>query len=1153
MLINRVSRQIMNTPELEPLVRALRSGEDATLAVAQSARPLMLASIWADDPRPCLFVVSGEDAADRAARALAAWLGQDVVCRYPDRRDYPWSEKAPDDAVIGARCQAVARLAEGEQCVVVASARALLRRVPPAGSGYYASSTFAVGDEVPFDEIPALLVGMGYADNGEADAPGSFHVHGDAVDIFPAQATSPVRIEFFGDEIDRVRRMVAATGQTIGELESVTVSPCREMALTDETVARASAALYKRAQNDNALAADLELIEARSDQPSLERYLPALYGATATPIDHASDRTLVVLAEPRALFDDCMRASDEAEQAASVARVSTQGLYTSPRQLDFGRQQRLSFASMMRAGAGSVTATLEVKQTGVNGSDAKLLGRVRQLIESRCVTLFAVPDRAAREALELRFSDENIAFGESLGAAAENCRDVHDDDARFDAPPLPRDRVTFTDAPVPAGVVIPSARLGILSVDDLTSRTARARRRAKRVDPTSVTFPFKPGDYVVHATHGIALFSEIVRQEVGGKERDYFLLTYAGGDKLFVPLEQVDRITRYVGPDGDSPRLTRLNTADWSRATGKARKSAKKLAFDLVDLYTRRSSVPGFAFSPDTPAQADMESSFSYELTPDQASAVADIKADMESKKPMDRLLCGDVGFGKTEVALRAAFKCCQDGRQVMVLCPTTILAQQHYETFFERFSPFDLKVAVLSRFITPAQQRRALAGFADGSVDVLVGTHRLLSADVNPYDLGLVIIDEEQRFGVQHKEQLKNMREQVDVLTLSATPIPRTMQMAMSGVRDMSLIMTPPPGRLPVKVTVGEYDPDVVSAAIREELARKGQVYYVSNRVHTIDDAVARVTEAAPEARVGVAHGKMSAKQVEDMMLQFNEHEIDVLVATTIIESGIDNSHTNTLIIEDSHRLGLAQLYQLKGRVGRSKLQAYAYFMFPGETPLTPEATDRLTAINEYQDLGSGMKIAMRDLEIRGAGSLMGAEQHGNLSSVGFDLFTQMLGEAVAEARGETRDVELAEVNINLPADFFLAEEYLPEVDRRVLVYRKLAAAVDLAEVDGLQKETEERFGALPLAGKNLFDRARIRIRAQRLGCESVSLSNGRVIFQGVEVPRATALKLKGEGALSYPKSKKLAYPFRRKDSELMPVALGVLSQLGGDDESED
>ena len=657
---------------------------------------------------------------------------------------------------------------------------------------------------------------------------------------------------------------------------------------------------------------------------------------------------------------------------------------------------------------------------------------------------------------------------------------------------------------------------------------------------------------MVHATHGIALFSDIVRQEVDGKERDYFLLEYAGEDRLFVPLEQVDRISRYVGPDGGSPRLTRLNTADWSRATGKARRSAKKLAFDLVDLYTRRSTVTGMAFSPDTPVQQEMESDFSYELTPDQANAVADIKSDMEAKKPMDRLLCGDVGFGKTEVALRAAFKCCQDSKQVMVLCPTTILAQQHFETFFARFAPFDLKVAVLSRFVTPAQQRRALEGFADGSVDVLVGTHRLLSADVNPYDLGLVIIDEEQRFGVQHKEQLKNIREQVDVLTLSATPIPRTMQMAMSGVRDMSLIMTPPPGRLPVKVTVGEYDHDLVSAAIRLELERNGQVYYVSNRVHTIEEAVERVAQAAPEARIGVAHGKMSARQVEDVMLQYAEHEIDVLVATTIIESGIDNPHSNTLIIEDSQRMGLAQLYQLKGRVGRGRVQAYAYFMFPGEAPLTPEATDRLMAINEYQDLGSGMKIAMRDLEIRGAGSLVGAEQHGNLSSVGFDLFTQMLGQAVAEARGETPDVEQAEVAINLSADFFLAEEYLPEVDRRVLVYRKLAGAVELAEVDALQKETEDTYGALPLAGRNLFDRARVRIRAQRLGCTSVSLTNGRLVYMGVDVPREVALKLRGRGALNYPKSHKLAYPFHRGGEEVMPVALGVLEELGGDDDPE-
>lgn len=1147
MFINRVAQRLLSAPELAACMRVLSEGKDATLAVAQGARTLVLASVWAHNPRPTVLVVAGEEAANRSARVLAAWLGNDVVLRYPERRDYPWSETAPDDALIGMRCHAIARLAAGEKCVVVASARALLRRVPPVGSGYCMPSTFSIGDVVPFEEVPALLVGMGYADTGAADVPGSFHVHGDMVDIFPAQFSSAVRLEFFGDEIDRIRRMVAATGQTIGELESVTVVPCRELALTAETIRNAEAALYNRAQENSAIAADLELIQRGASVSTLERYLPILYGTTANPLEHIAAETLVVLSEPRSLFDDCQRAMDEIASAAQTAKVKLDGLYTMPRELDFGKQQRFSFASLLRAG-GQVTAELAVHRPSIAGSDAKLLSCVRQLVHDNDVVVFAVPDRAAREHMMSHFSDESIPFEVSLGTSKEN---IPKQDISYTT--LKRGRVTFTDAPVPAGIIVPSADLAVLSVSDLTVRSARSHRRSRRVDPTSVTFPFKPGDYVVHAKHGIAYFKEIVREEAAGRMRDYFLLEYAQGDKLYVPFEQVDRLTRYVGPDGAAPRLTRLSTADWSRATAKARKSAKKLAFDLVDLYTRRASVPGYAFSFDTPAQEEMEAAFPYPMTPDQESAIADIKLDMEAQKPMDRLLCGDVGFGKTEVALRAAFKACQDGRQVMILCPTTILAQQHFETFFSRFAPFGLRVAVLSRFVTPVRQRRALEGFADGSVNVLVGTHRLLSADVNPHDLGLVIVDEEQRFGVQHKEQLKNMREQVDVLTLSATPIPRTMQMAMSGVRDMSLIMTPPPGRKPVKVTVGEYDPDLVSAAIRAELAREGQVYYVSNRVTTIDDAVSRVAEAAPEARVGVAHGQMNAREVEDVMLRFQEHEIDVLVATTIIESGIDNPHTNTLIIEDSERLGLAQLYQLKGRVGRGRQQAYAYFMFPAETPLTEEATARLTAINEYQDLGSGMRIAMRDLEIRGAGSLMGAEQHGNLSGVGFDLFTQMLGEAVAEARGETPDIEQVEVTLNLPADFFLDEEYLPEVDRRVLVYRRLAAAWDLADVDEIQQETEERFGALPLAGKNLFDRARIRIRAERLGLASISLTGGRLVYQGIKIPREQALKFKARGAIYYPKSEKLGYPFRHKDEQLMPAALGVLEELGGDDEELD
>ena len=1076
---------------------------------------------------------------------------------------------------------------------MVSSARALLRCVPPRESRYWASTVFSVGEEVPFEEVPARLIGMGYANADAADAPGLFRVHGDTVDVYPAQATAPVRIEFFGDEIDRIRRMVASTGQTIGDDESVEIFPVRELALTDDAVRRISAALYAPAQNDTELAAMLEMVKARIVTPELDRFMPLMYESTGSPLAHVSPDTLVVLSEPRSLFDDCARAYEDLERRAGEAKVSRlDGLYVRPQQLDFGRQQRLSYVSIIRTG-GAVTAELKIEQPSLAGSDNRFISRVQEVVSNRYACVFAIPDRGARESMELSFTDASIPFEESLQAAPENAgavagdarvevallkRDIDRLNARgleeggaIAVPTITRGRVTFVDVPIPSGVVVPEAHLAVFSLADLNSRVDAKRARARRrVDITEVTFPFKPGDYVVHATHGIALFAEIVRQEVAGRERDYFLLEYAGGDKLYVPLEQVDRITRYVGPDGENPRLTRLNTADWTRATNKARKSAKKLAFDLVDLYTRRSSITGFAFGPDTPEQIEMEESFPYEPTRDQLDAIADIKADMEAPKPMDRLLCGDVGFGKTEVALRAAFKCVDGGRQVMVLCPTTILAQQHFETFFERFAPFGVEVEVLSRFRTPAQQKRALAAFAEGRVDVLVGTHRLLSADVNPHDLGLVIIDEEQRFGVQHKEQLKNLREQIDVLMLSATPIPRTMQMAISGVRDMSLITTPPTGRRPVAVHVGEYDPDVVSAAIRLELDRHGQVYYVSNRVKTIDDAVERVHDVVPEARVGVAHGKMSPREVEDVMVQFSSGKIDVLVATTIIESGIDNPRTNTLIIEDSQRLGLAQLYQLKGRVGRSATQAYAYFMFPGEVPLTEEATERLTALSEFQELGSGMRIAMRDLEIRGAGSLVGAEQHGNLSNVGFDLFTQMLGQAVAEARGEAgEDLEQPGVAINLPADFFLSEEYLPAVDRRVLVYRKLAAADQLAAVDEEQRACEEAYGELPLAALNLFDRARIRIRAERLGLESVSLTQGRLVYQGVDVPKTVAFELRTSlGAINYPKTRKFTVPCRagagagsglgrgvdagENNSGVVAAALRILEQLGpsGDDD---
>ncbi len=771
--------------------------------------------------------------------------------------------------------------------------------------------------------------------------------------------------------------------------------------------------------------------------------------------------------------------------------------------------------------------------------DRRTRRRVGDLLVEAGVTVTEERDHAAHA------RTPGTGLPEAAGEAAAGARgrppgDVASD--RSEEPGWTPRAVLLSDVDVPAGFVVPEAHVAVVSIDDVYPRSM-VRRRRREIDPTKVTFSFAPGDYVVHATHGIALFREVVRQEVLGAERDYLLLEYAKGDKLFVPVEQIDRVTKYVGPDGAAPRVTRLNTADWSRATGKARKAVRQLAFDLVDLYARRSTVTGHAYGPDTPWQLEMEAMFPYVETPDQLAAIADVKSDMESDKPMDRLICGDVGYGKTEVAIRAAFKAVQDGKQVMVLCPTTILAQQHFTTFSERFAPFGVTVEVLSRFRTDAQQRAALEGFADGSVNVLVGTHRLLSRDVAPKDLGLVIIDEEQRFGVEHKEHLTHLREQVDVLAMSATPIPRTLQMSLSGVRDMSVIDTPPPNRFPVNVHVGEWDEDVVSGAIRRELERGGQVYYVSNRVRTIDDAVERVRAAAPEARIAVAHGQMSEKQLEAVMEQFAANEADVLVATTIIESGIDNPHSNTLIIEDSQRLGLAQLYQLKGRVGRSHVKAYAYFLFPRESALTEAAIERRTAIREHDDLGSGIKIAMRDLEIRGAGSLVGAEQHGNLSAVGFDLFAQMLMEAVSEARGEPVVAHL-DIRVDLPVPAYIPEVYLADVDERVRAYRRLAGAPAIEVVDAVAAELADTYGALPEPARNLVDIARIKALAADAGVTNISFARGRLTLSPVDADDEAKGRLAALGAVFVERKKQLVLPVGYGES-VTGAALGALGAI--------
>lgn len=1128
MLIDMLSASLAKSGALDDAWAKLDSGQDATVGVASSARPFLVAARFAADPRATLVVAAGEEAADTFARTVGAFVGEERVLRLPDYEGNPFSLDAPPQPRLhGRRLEALWSLQQGKPAVVVASARALLRRIAPAKEEVARPLALVAGSDLSeepqrgiacFEDLEHCLVSMGYENSGKLDGPGTFSVQGGAIDVFPGNLAYPVRLDFFGDELDEIRRFLPSTGQTISSLGQVDIFPVREFAQTDAALLRAKRAISKSAETN---AAQRELLERLEDD---SHELPDLMAAyllekTAAVGDYLSADALTVLIEPRSLVDDALHAYDELSKRCVGTSIPVSDLYMGPNELDFGANPRATYVSIMRVGV-QLDSELVVKRVDVAGDPEKLFGRLRSLAEMGFTVVFSVPHFRARQEMKLSLVDLGIPINEVLDVVGDA------------SPKIKRGQVNIVDVDIPLGMIFPAAKMALVSLSD--TQGAMATRRRSRIDVTEITFPFKPGDYVVHAAHGVAFFRDIVRQDVGGSERDYLLLEYAEGDKLYVPVEQVDRVTRYVGPEGSSPRLTRLNTSDWSRAMAKARKATKQLAFDLVDVYTRRASTQGYRYREDTPWQHEMEESFPYQETPDQLAAIADIKADMQSPRPMDRLVCGDVGFGKTEVALRAAFKATQDNKQVMVLCPTTILAQQHYSTFKDRFEPFGVKVEVLSRFRTPAQQKQALADFSEGTVSVLVGTHRLLSRDVNPHDLGLVIIDEEQRFGVAHKEQLKNMRESIDVLTLSATPIPRTMQMGLSGVRDMSLILTPPDDRRPVEVHVGEWDPDVVSDAIRREMARGGQIYYVSNRVRSIDEAVKRVQAAAGEARVGVAHGKMTKEQLEDVMENFAAGELDVLVATTIIESGIDNPHTNTLIIEDSQRLGLAQMYQLKGRVGRSSTQAYAYFLFPDNIPLTEEAVARLTALGEHTDLGSGMRVAMRDLEIRGAGSLLGAEQSGNMSAVGFDLFAQMLSTAVNNAReGNSSAKEflppaLSDIVVNVPDHTYFPEEYLPDADERVLYYRKIASADTIDAVNDIYEELLAKHPEMPQASVNQFEKARLKAFANEHGIKLISVSAGKLTVEPFALTKSQASSLRRKAGRYLADKKKMTVPLR-------------------------
>jgi transcription-repair coupling factor (superfamily II helicase) len=887
--------------------------------------------------------------------------------------------------------------------------------------------------------------------------------------VFPAQGDTPHRIEFWGDEVTDIRTFATANQRARQSVPSVTAYPARELMPDAGVVATAEELLA----GEPWAASTWDRVAAGVTFPGLESWLPWL-APERSVIDEAPSARLVVFDAVQAGARATELRTEEEDLAAALA--GTWGESAPP-----AGEHPLLYLPLDRALA--THPHLEAPPS---------------------------PSRPGDEAYTIRGFDAVAGDPDSVGTAITRWKQrgvdvviAMDGDAAADRVarllgeaglPIPKlgslDEVQPAVLPVGIhrGFVADWLGVGVVGEQEIAGRRRSHRRYgARRVGEIGEGYrDLRPGDHVVHHHHGIGRFEGLVHREIGGVERDYLLLAYHGEDRLYVPTDQLAAVRRYTG--GEVPRLSRLGGADWASTRSKVRQAVAAVAEQVVDLHRRRARATGHAFAADTPWQAEFEASFQYEETADQLTAVAEVKADMENAEPMDRLVFGDVGFGKTEVAMRAAMKAVQNGKQVAVLVPTTLLAQQHQATLGERFAPYPVRVEAMSRFLTPAEQRDVASGLGDGSVDIVIGTHRLLSGDIRFKDLGLLVIDEEQRFGVAAKDQIKRLRTSVDVLTLTATPIPRTLEMALTGIRDVSHIRTAPVDRHPILTYVGPYDEQTVSAAIRRELLREGQVFYVHNRVQSIDHAVARLRALVPDARYAVAHGQMSEGQLEQVMVEFWNGDHDVLVATTIIESGLDLPQVNTLIVERADRLGLAQLYQLRGRVGRSSQRAYAYLFHPEEERLTDEAYRRLEAIGRFAELGSGFELALRDLEIRGAGSILGETQAGHIAAVGFDLYVELVADAVGELKGEPVEVEEPpQVRIDLPVDAHLPDDYIPGPDERLEAYRRLAAAATEADVDDVVVEWRDRFGGPPDPAAALADVARLRVEAIRVGLAEI------------------------------------------------------------------
>ncbi|GIP36337.1 transcription-repair coupling factor [Paenibacillus sp. J2TS4] len=1078
--------------EYQTVVSGLRSGmrEQLIAGLAGSSRQVMIAALAEELKQPILVVTHNMFSAQKIVEDLNEFLPSEQVLLFPAQELLAAETAVSSPETLAQRIDALTRLSAGFRGILVTPYAGLRKLLPKNKVFSEALFTVKVGEELDLDSFLIRMTELGYERVDQVEKKGEMSVRGGIIDLFPLTSPTPYRIELFDVEVDSIRTFDVTNQRSIDKTDTLVIPPSKEIIAEGKRFLNAAEHAYDLLQEqlakmtdrqakeklDEEIRSDIELLRERQSFLGIYKYISLLYPERHTLLDYMDKDTLLILDEPSRLLETAKQLErDEAEWVT--------GLLEEGKTLPSFVLSKTHDVLLYRRPFPTLYVSLFLRQVPQTQPQniVNFMSRAMQNFHGQMNLLKAETERWKKSGYKVVM----LASGEER---TERVRRVLQD-YKIDEPIL-------LNGNLQSGFELPSVHLVVLTEGEMFSQKQRkARKVDKKIENAERIKNYqelKVGDYVVHVNHGIGKYVGIGTLEINGIHKDYLHILYAGGDKLSVPIDQIELIQKYVGSEEKEPKVYKLGGTEWNRVKSKVRSSVKDIADDLIKLYAERQSTQGYPFSKDTPYQQQFESLFPYDETPDQNRAIEEIKQDMEQLRPMDRLLCGDVGYGKTEVAIRAAFKAAIDGKQVAVLVPTTILAQQHYETFRERFAEYPFNIQVLSRFRSKKEQNETIKGIKTGTVDIVIGTHRLLSADIVFKELGLLIVDEEQRFGVSHKEKLKRFKTNVDVLTLTATPIPRTLHMSMLGVRDLSVIETPPENRFPVQTYVVEHSNALVREAIERELAREGQVYYLFNRVQGIQQIADQISMLVPDAKVAVAHGQMSEQELERTILDFLDGEYDVLVSTSIIETGVDIPNVNTLIVHDADKMGLSQLYQLRGRVGRSNRIAYAYFTYQRDKVLTEVAEKRLQAIKEFTELGSGFKIAMRDLAIRGAGNLLGAEQHGFIASVGFDLYSQMLAEEIAKRKQELGGDEKPEpsfwnTQLDLHIDAYLPSDYIYDSIQKIEIYKKVANVTTLEEAADLEEELVDRFGDLPPAVNNLLAVARLKVYGSLYAIESI------------------------------------------------------------------